>query len=349
MDISNKVFAVDQVLQGVIPVGDDQCRFDYKRLENTIKDVVKKKLHNEEATMADTGEGGQKVPTFVVATKGLHAEGPPTLFRSYQCEGHNASQCTIWEAGRATSAAPTLFKPIEIEIPRPGGTFVDGGLAYNNPAELALSEAQKIWTTTKRFSIVSIGTGRLKSIPIVELESISSESKESATRKRKRTEIKSQVLDWVPDAMTANQMIQTVARTPKGVMAVKKMAEVCVSLTTSSEPVHQRLLQLSQSSDPEKKFPYHRFNVERDMQDIGLEECHRMKEMMAHTAVYLEETEGVIKRNACVQDLMNPRTMECNQTYLISADCPSYQTVFHSLPKILHGIIPSKSTIHWSR
>jgi patatin-like phospholipase/acyl hydrolase len=310
MDLSNKVFAVDQVLKGVIPVGDDQCRFDYKQLENAIKEVIKKKLHNEETPMADTNEGSENVPTFVVATKGLHAEGPPTLFRSYQCEGHNASHCAIWEAGRATSAAPTFFKPIDIEIPRPGSSFVDGGLAHNNPAELALSEAQKIWTTTKRFCIVSIGTGRLKSIRIVEMDSASSETKESATRKR--TGIASAVLEWVLGAMTANKTIQTAARTPEGLMAVTKMAEVCVSLTTSSEPVHQRLLQLSQSSDPEKKFLYHRFNVERDMQDIGLEECHKMKEMMAHTAVYLEETEGVLKRNACVQDLMNPPAMECN-------------------------------------
>jgi predicted acylesterase/phospholipase RssA len=147
------------------------------------KKLSKRKLHNEEAPKADTSEGAPKVLTFVVATKGLHAEGPPTLFRSYQCEGHNASQCTIWEAGRATSAAATFFKPIEIESPRPGGTFMDGGLAHNNPAEVALSEAQKIWTKTKRFCVVSIGTGRLKSIPIVELESTTSESKESATRK----------------------------------------------------------------------------------------------------------------------------------------------------------------------
>ena len=161
---------MDQVLKGVIPIGDNQCRFDYKKLEEEIQCVVKKKLGNENESMASTySDGAKMVPTFVVATKGLNAEGPPTLFRSYQCKGHDANRCAIWEAGRATSAAPTFFKPIEISIPKPGGTFVDGGLAHNNPAELALSEAEKIWPKAKRFCLVSVGTGRLGSIRVVEL------------------------------------------------------------------------------------------------------------------------------------------------------------------------------------
>jgi hypothetical protein len=186
---------------------------------------------------------------------------------------------------------------------------VDGGLAHNNPAELALSEAQKIWTKTKRFSLVSVGTGRLGSVRVVEVEYTPSVSKESGNSKK--SEIKSKVLKWIPGAKIATRTAKIVSRTPEGLIALKKIGEVCVQLTTSSEPVHQRLLQLSLSSDPEKKFPYHRFNVERDMQDIGLEECNKMKEMMSHTAVYMEEGEGIARRNTCVQGLMNPQAMEC--------------------------------------
>jgi len=162
MNLSKKVFEVDQVLKGIIPIGDDQCRFDYRQLEHAIKDIVRKKLHDENAIMADIREEPGNVPTFVVATKALHADEPSTLFRSYQCQGHSPSTCAIWEAGRATSAAPTFFKPIKIKIPRPGATFVDGGLAYNNPAELALSEAEKIWTSTKRFCLVPQWNGMIE-------------------------------------------------------------------------------------------------------------------------------------------------------------------------------------------
>jgi len=67
--------------------------------------------------------------------------------------------CHVWEAGRATSAAPTFFAPATIAgCPR---QFVDGGLGYNNP----------IWTFTKQREFVpgindrpecyvSIGTGK---------------------------------------------------------------------------------------------------------------------------------------------------------------------------------------------
>jgi predicted acylesterase/phospholipase RssA len=232
--------------------------------------------------MADTADN---IPTFIVATKALHADGPPTLFRSYQCQGHNASKCAIWEAGRATSAAPIFFKPIKIEIPRPGATFVDGGVTHNNPAELALSEAKKIWTTAKKVRLVSLGTGRLKSVQIVQIES------GPPTEKSK----------W-------SGVMTKVSRLPSGSAALLSIGEACVKLTTNTEPVHQRLLKRSASTDPDEQFPYHRFNVDRDMQDIGLEEWRKVEEIAAHTSAYMEEAEGEINRNKCVHDLMNERT-----------------------------------------
>jgi predicted acylesterase/phospholipase RssA len=232
------------------------------------------------------------IPTFVVATKGLHADSPPTLFRSYQCHGHNASKCAIWEAVRATSAAPIFFKPITIEIPRPGATFIDGGLVYNNPAELALSEAKKIWTTAKKVRLVSLGTGRLKSVRIVQIES-------GPPRKKAR---------WSGVVTSRIPGVTTASRLPSGSAALLSIGEACVQLTTNTEPVHERLLRQSTSSNPDLQFPYHRFNVDRDMQDIGLEEWSKMEEMAAHTAAYMEGAEGEIKRNNCVHDLMNEST-----------------------------------------
>jgi len=96
---------------------------------------------------------------------------------------------------------------------------------------------------------------------------------------------------------------------------LKKMERACMDLTTNSEFVHQRLLGHVTSNDPEKKFPYHRFNVERDMEDIELQEWEKMEEMAQHTAVYMEQGEGELKRNNCVQDLMNPPAMECKSSF----------------------------------
>jgi patatin-like phospholipase/acyl hydrolase len=290
MDLSKQVFDVDQVFKGVIPVGDNQCRFNYKQLETAIQSIVKKRLGDENAIMADTTEQSQTVPTFVVATKGLHADGPPTLFRSYQCQGHNANKCAIWEAGRATSAAPTFFKPIKIEAPRPGGTYVDGGLAHNNPAELALSEARKIWNSTRKFCLVSIGTGRQNSVRIFDAKCLSF----TAQMDEGGNSLKKRILANVPGLTPAS-------RVPAGVLALKSIADACVQLATNSEFVHERIFR---QMEADKQLYYHRFNVDRDMQDIGLQEWDKMEEMAAHTTAYMEEGERIVKRTRCVQDLI---------------------------------------------
>jgi predicted acylesterase/phospholipase RssA len=87
----------------------------------------------------------------------------PVLFRTYQSrEPH--SNCTIWEAARATSAAPTFFERIEIGRKQP---FIDGGLGCNNPSQLVLNEAKAQFGTTRHIGcLVSIGTGRVEVIGI---------------------------------------------------------------------------------------------------------------------------------------------------------------------------------------
>ena len=87
----------------------------------------------------------------------------PTLFRTYQShESH--IECTIWEAARATSAAPTFFK--RIEIGRGKQPFIDDGLGHNNPSLLVLDEAKRLFTTRQIGCLVSIGTGQGEIISI---------------------------------------------------------------------------------------------------------------------------------------------------------------------------------------
>lgn len=55
----------------------------------------------------------------------------PIFLRSYQNPNKLSPlpDCKIWEAGRATSAAPVYFEPIKVGA----YTLVDGGLSANNP------------------------------------------------------------------------------------------------------------------------------------------------------------------------------------------------------------------------
>ncbi|KIV80057.1 hypothetical protein PV11_07587 [Exophiala sideris] len=66
----------------------------------------------------------------------------------------------VCEAARATSAAPKIFKPYgHVES---GHTFIDGGVYFNNPIEIALQEQALIWPQPRpRLPdiVLSLGTG----------------------------------------------------------------------------------------------------------------------------------------------------------------------------------------------
>ena len=83
------------------------------------------------------------------------------LFRSYTVRENASSNYKIWEAARATTAAPTFFK--RITVVDDGGAredFLDGGLRFNNPAQLALGEAFTVFGGASKLGcLVSIGTG----------------------------------------------------------------------------------------------------------------------------------------------------------------------------------------------
>jgi hypothetical protein len=66
-----------------------------------------------------------------------------------------SSNCEVWQAGRATSAAPVYFDPISIH----GQIFVDGGVCENNPVGVARKEAEDIWPGRPVGLILSLGCG----------------------------------------------------------------------------------------------------------------------------------------------------------------------------------------------
>jgi predicted acylesterase/phospholipase RssA len=79
--------------------------------------------------------------------------------RSYPSSWETSTGCTVWQAARATSAAPLFFKPIIFGSPPK--EYVDGALHYNNPVSVLLEESKSIWDDRPIGSIVSIGTGKL--------------------------------------------------------------------------------------------------------------------------------------------------------------------------------------------
>ncbi|KAG6365652.1 hypothetical protein INS49_007263 [Diaporthe citri] len=115
-------------------------RYDATNLQNVIEDIVLERLPEEgQAKECLQLASPEDLCKTVVLAKKDHKLDGPHLFRSYATvendrHPHNpgpADTCLIWEAGRATSAAPNYFEPIKIG----GHTYYDGGVGYNDPTE----------------------------------------------------------------------------------------------------------------------------------------------------------------------------------------------------------------------
>ncbi|KAI9859482.1 MAG: hypothetical protein M1813_006624 [Trichoglossum hirsutum] len=139
--------------------------FKASKLEQAIKDVVELKLgpgHADE-NMFESEGGDEACKIFVCAVAAQNIHRRPRLFRSYPADRNEGYNCTIWEAGRATSAAPTFFKRIQIGPSGLQEDFIDAGIGCNNPVKLLIGEAELVFGESRDVAcIVSIGTGKPK-------------------------------------------------------------------------------------------------------------------------------------------------------------------------------------------
>ncbi|KAJ7347979.1 FabD/lysophospholipase-like protein [Mycena albidolilacea] len=152
------------VFSDVKPPGSDG-RFKASKLEKAIKQIVRAKSasQNPEEKLEDTQNNACK--TFVCAMNAANMS-LPVLLRTYNTPDHPAMDCTIWQAGWATSAAPTFFKQIKIGRPGMEEAFLDGGMGHNNPAAALLLEAKILFPDKQIACIISLGTGQPHTINI---------------------------------------------------------------------------------------------------------------------------------------------------------------------------------------
>ena len=296
--MSKEIFAVDHVLAGKVPVGDDQCRFDFSTLEEKVQQLVELRLGDKDHLMSAKPKPPKTVTqcrTFVVAQMANDVTSVPTLFRSYTVEGVSRTRCKIWEAARATSAAPSFFKPMTIDHLAPI-TYVDGALGWNNPAGLALVEAQRIWNVNnKDVCLVSIGTGQQSAASILN-ESLLENDLE--TQRSLFTQMRSSLSSV---ASTIIPYWNTAKNIPPGILALLKMAGALTRVVTNTEAVHDAL-----EREADQRFPYFRFNVERNVGDIGLEDWRKVQSLASHTTAYMSTAELERKKIMCTKCVLDP-------------------------------------------
>ncbi|KAL9013546.1 MAG: hypothetical protein Q9173_001758 [Seirophora scorigena] len=162
-------------------------KFDCKALEAVIQDVTARHSENSEEFELDFPSDQDLCRTLVMAYAEHNKTEAPYLFRTYYTPPPSADRgktkqrqtmatnhgsppkVSIWQVGRATSAAPKYFPPIRIHKIMGNHThgnvrFKDGGFGCNNPSEEAYHD---IVHKHGDFSgaigpFISIGTGETR-------------------------------------------------------------------------------------------------------------------------------------------------------------------------------------------
>ncbi|KAF7948672.1 hypothetical protein EAE96_007867 [Botrytis aclada] len=258
-NLGEKIFGQPRKLSMRGPIPWNREKYDHRKLEESIKDVVKRRDWKEDQ-IADSMYPSNKdrCRTIVLAVRENNSANAPYLFRTYEhvksefnySEELNPGpplQIPIWQVARATTAAPTYFKPFQLLNER----FVDGGYGHNNPTSRTFAEVEQVHGRGTVALTLSIGTGR-------------------------------------------PTKVQPIARQNSGLIShYRQMIKYTAATTTDSENTHEYVKALTTD-----RCTYERFNVDGGLGDIDLGEWRirgneniTLKKIREQTHAYLHQSE----------------------------------------------------------
>ncbi|XP_054888963.1 calcium-independent phospholipase A2-gamma-like isoform X2 [Poeciliopsis prolifica] len=147
------------VILGTVKMGWSHAFYDSEAWENILKEKVGSHILVETSRNPDCPK--------VAAVSTIVNQGLPLkahVFRNYNLlpgvRSHYLGGCQyqLWQAIRATSAAPGYFQEFKLG----NDLHQDGGLLMNNPTALAIHESKCLWPDTPLECVVSLGTGRIE-------------------------------------------------------------------------------------------------------------------------------------------------------------------------------------------
>ncbi|KAG9104905.1 hypothetical protein FRC07_009685 [Ceratobasidium sp. 392] len=143
--------------------------FRASKLEKALKEVVRDTTGNEDELMLDRDVSSKKCKTMVFTMSRYNMNsGIPTILRSYRTSANPGPNCTIWQALRAATTHPEMFKSITIVNAGIAEPFMDAAMGCGNPIEHVLAEVKRIYPNRCIACIVSIGSGHPNTIHIPE-------------------------------------------------------------------------------------------------------------------------------------------------------------------------------------
>jgi hypothetical protein len=248
------------------------AKFDHTAFEAVLKKIITKsrlKLQPD-APLADENT----CKTFVIAIR-TQAGGAAVRMRTYGTNTADAFSAKIWEAARATSAAPTLFEQIIIN----GVTYSGGGTGWNNPTTEAIAEIYNIWPDRQIGCLLSIGTGLENAIQL------------------------NNINDGILFDVRAQLLRLLVPKTSFKL----DVAKYCVDSLMSCEKIHRDVsTQFRDRIIPFKN--YFRFNVPQGIFNIGLQEWKKVGEIIALSQNYMEHGEVEKWKITIANLLLNPQS-----------------------------------------
>jgi hypothetical protein len=213
--------------------------------------------------------------------KGTSAKtGSAILLRSYDSRKEPPPEfnCTIWEAGRATSATGLAFKPIKIGQ----SVFIDEGAGKYNPSPQVLEEAvTNEWPGRDLGIFVSVGTGK----------------RPSGTNQQQHEWWEGFVGGTVGSFAEARRRL--------------------ISKIEGCEDTHVQMMNTELPRRGIPGDSYCRLNVEVGVGEFGMNEWDRLSEMTISTRRYLKknETQGLLENaaNRMAKIELTKRRMERHQ------------------------------------
>ncbi|CAG08668.1 unnamed protein product, partial [Tetraodon nigroviridis] len=149
------------VIVGTMKMGWNHAFYDTEAWENVLKEKMGSHI------LVETSRDPECPKVAAVST--IVNRGTPLkayVFRNYNLlpglRSHYLGGCQhqLWQAIRATSAAPGYFQ----EFTLGNDLHQDGGLLINNPTSLAIHESKCLWPNTPLECVVSVGTGRVENL-----------------------------------------------------------------------------------------------------------------------------------------------------------------------------------------
>lgn len=190
------------------------------------------------------------VSAVTAVYRGRSRTGSTILLRSYDSRKEPPPEfdCTIWQAGRATSAIGLAFKPIQIGQ----SLFHDDGVGKYNPAPQILDEAVcNEWPGREVGLFVTVGTG-----------------------KRPAGSGSQQHLWW------EGFVGQTLGEFAEARRRLMQKIEEC-------EEIHQFMMKEHLAHRGVNVENYYRFNVEVGVGEFGMNEWNRLADISTNTRMYL--------------------------------------------------------------